>query len=110
MDVHKIRTVRLYLQSRKMVGSDDDDDDLPSAFDLNQEGSKLENQSLVSQNQDGWPSDTTHAMQSLVSQAQERPLIGSTLESLFFPATKKACCLALLWKGSLFHLKVKKAR
>ena len=84
MEVHKIRTVRLYLQSRKMAGSDDDDDDLPSAFDLNQEGSKLENQSLVSQNQEGLPSDTTHAMQSLVSQAQERPLIGSTLERLSF--------------------------
>ncbi|CAB4019364.1 G2 M phase-specific E3 ubiquitin- ligase-like, partial [Paramuricea clavata] len=54
MEAHKIRTVRLYLQSRKIDGSDDDDDLLSSAFDhdLNQEGSLigpyLERQSLVS--------------------------------------------------------------
>jgi hypothetical protein len=56
MEAHKIRTVRLYLQSRKIDGSDDDDDLLSSAFDhdLNQEGSliDLERQSLVSRNQE----------------------------------------------------------
>ena len=52
MEAHKIRTVRLYLQSRKIDGSDDDDDLLSSAFDhdLNQEGlligPHLERQSL----------------------------------------------------------------
>ncbi|CAB4019781.1 Hypothetical predicted protein [Paramuricea clavata] len=82
----KIRTVRLYLQSRKIDGSDDDDDLLSSAFDhdLNQEGSligpHLERQSLVSRNQESSLINSTLDMQSLVSQNQESSLIGSTLE------------------------------
>ena len=84
MEAHKIRTVRLYLQSRKIDGSDDDDDLLSSAFDhdLNQEGSliDLERQSLVSRNQESSLINSTLDMQSLVSQNQESSLIGSTLE------------------------------
>jgi hypothetical protein len=67
MEAHKIRTVRLYLQSRKIDGSDDDDDLLSSAFDhdLNQEGSLI----------------GPHIVrQSLVSRNQESSLINSTLD------------------------------
>ncbi|CAB3990884.1 Hypothetical predicted protein [Paramuricea clavata] len=86
MEAHKIRTVRLYLQSRKIDGSDDDDDLLSSVFDhdLNQEGSligsHIERQSLVSRNQESSLINSTLDMQSLVSPNQESSLIGSTLQ------------------------------
>ncbi|CAB4039753.1 Hypothetical predicted protein [Paramuricea clavata] len=86
MEAHKIRTVRLYLQSRKIDGSDNDDDLLSSTFDhdLNQEGSligpHLERQSLVSRNQESSLINSTLDMQSLVSPNQKSSLIGFTLE------------------------------
>ncbi len=86
METHNIGTVRLYLQSRKIDGSDDDDDLLSSAFrhDVNQQGSligpHLERQSLVSRNQESSLIDSTLDMQSLVSPNQESSRIGSTLE------------------------------
>lgn len=58
MEVHKIKTVRLYLQSRKIDDSDDDsydgaNDDLPSEFDLTQDslliGSTMDRQNLVNE-------------------------------------------------------------
>ena len=58
MEVHKIKTIRLYLQSRKIDDSDDDSydgasHDLPSEFDLNQDslliGSTMEMQNLVNE-------------------------------------------------------------
>ena len=58
MEVHKIKTIRLYLQSRKIDDSDDDSYDgashnLPSEFDLNQDslliGSTMERQNLVNE-------------------------------------------------------------
>ncbi len=81
MEAHKIRTVRLYSQSRKIDSSDDDDDLLSSGFghDLNQQGS-LMTQSLVSHNQESLLIDSTLDMQSLVSPNQESSPIGSTLE------------------------------
>lgn len=71
MEAHKIRTVRLYLQTRK-IDSSDDDDDLPSAFEQNQEGlligPHLERQSLVSQNQESSLIGSTAERQLLVSE------------------------------------------
>ena len=84
MEAHKVRTVRLYLQSKKIDGSDDDDDLLSSAFDVNQEGSVtdplVERQSLVTHTKESSLINSTLDMQSLVSQNQESSLIGSTLD------------------------------
>ena len=58
MEVHKMKTVRLYLQSRKIDDSDDDsydgaNDDLTSEFDLTQNsllvGSTMDRQNLVNE-------------------------------------------------------------
>ena len=78
----KVRTLRLYLQSKKIDGSDDDL--LSSAFDVNHEGSVTDplvvRQSLVTHNKESSLINSTLDMQSLVSQNQESSLIGSTLE------------------------------
>ena len=86
MEAHKIRTVRLYLQSRKIDGSDDDDEFLSSAFgdDLDQQDSlispHLERQSLPSPNQESSVIDSTLDIPSLASSSGESSLIGSTLK------------------------------
>ena len=84
MEAHKVRTIRLYLQSRKIDSSDDDDDDLPSVFDLDQDsslfGPHLKRQSLVSPNQESLLIDSTLDGQSLVSPNQESSIIDSTLD------------------------------